>query len=184
MKFKVLLLLCLTLPFYAALAQSGKTYQVKSPDGKISINITTGAAVNWSVKHEDTEVIMPSAISMTLDNGEVLGKNAVVKKAATFSGNTVINTPIYKRTSVKDNYNQLTISFKGDYGLVFRAYNDGVSYRFTTQKKGEITVVNEEANFNFKDDYKAFYPLQVIIATKINSQLLLSRIMITLAYRP
>lgn len=158
MKFKVLLLLCLTLPFYAALAQSGKTYQVKSPDSKISINITAGSVVNWSVKHEDTEVITPSAISMTLDNGEVLGKNAVVKKAAAFSGNAVINTPIYKKTSVQDSYNQLTISFKGDYGLVFRAYNDGVSYRFITQKKGEITVVNEEANFNFKDDYKAFLP--------------------------
>lgn len=158
MKFKVSLLLCLTLSFCAALAQSGKTYQIKSPDGKISINITAGAAVNWSVKHEDTEVIMPSAISMTLDNGEVLGKNAVVKKAAAFSGNTVINTPIYKKTSVQDNYNQLTISFKGDYGLVFRAYNDGASYRFITQKKGEITIINEEANFNFKDDYKAFLP--------------------------
>src|ERR1700712_2339639 len=136
MKFKVVLLLCLTFSFCAVLAQSGKTYQVKSPDGKISINITTGAAVHWSVKHEDTEVIMPSAISMTLDNGEVLGKNAVVKKAAASSANAVINTPIYKRTSVQDSYNQLTISFKGDYGLVFRAYNDGAAYRFITQKKG------------------------------------------------
>ena len=158
MKFKVVLLLCLTFSFCAVLAQSGKTYQVKSPDGKISINITAGAAVNWSVKHEDTEVITPSAISMTLDNGDVLGKNPVVKKAAASSGNAVIKTPIYKRTSVQDNYNQLTISFKGDYGLVFRAYNDGAAYRFVTQKKGEITIVNEEANFNFKDDYKAFLP--------------------------
>jgi alpha-glucosidase len=49
MKFKVLLLLCLTLPFYAALAQSGKTYQVKSPDGKISINITTGYRGNNAI---------------------------------------------------------------------------------------------------------------------------------------
>ena len=158
MKLKVLLLLCLTFPLCAALAQSGKTYQVKSPDGKISINITAGATVNWSVKHEDTEVIMPSAISITLDNGEVLGKNAVVKKATTNSNSSVIHTPIYKKSQVQDNYNQLTISFKGDYSLVFRAYNDGAAYRFITQKKGEITIVNEEANFNFKDDDKAFLP--------------------------
>jgi alpha-glucosidase len=158
MKFKVLLLLCLTFPLSAALAQSGKTYEVKSPDGKISINIATGAAVSWSVKHEDTEVILPSAISMTLDNGVVLGKNAVVKKTAANSANAVIKTPIYKKTQVQDNYNQLTISFKGDYNLVFRAYNDGAAYRFITQKKGDITIVNEEANFNFKGDYKAFLP--------------------------
>jgi alpha-glucosidase len=158
MKFKVLLLLCLIFPLCPLMAQSGKIYQVKSPDGKISINITAGAAVSWSVKHEDTEVILPSAISMTLDNGEVLGKNAIVKKATASSSNTIIQTPIYKKTQVQDTYNQLTISFKGNYTLIFRAYNDGAAYRFATQKKGEITIVNEEANFNFKDDDKAFLP--------------------------
>ncbi|ASU32613.1 glycoside hydrolase family 97 protein [Mucilaginibacter xinganensis] len=158
MKFKALLLLCLTLPLGAVLAQSAKTYQVKSPDGKISINISAGATVSWSVKHEDTEVITPSSISITLDDGQVLGSNTVVKKAVPVSNNSVINTPVYKKTSVQDNYNQLTLNFKGDYGLVFRAYNDGAAYRFVTQKKGMITIVNEEANFNFKDDNKAFLP--------------------------
>jgi len=114
--------------------------------------------MNWSVKHEDTEVIMPSEISISLDNGEVLGKNAVVKKSTASSVNETINTPIYKKDKVHDNYNQLKITFKGDYGLIFRAYNDGVAYRFFTEKKGEITIVNDEANFNFKDDDKAFLP--------------------------
>lgn len=158
MKFKVLLLSCLIFPLCAALAQTAKNYQVKSPDGKISINITAGETVNWSVKHEDTEVITPSEISMTLDNGEILGKNAVVKKATATSGNAAISTPIYKKTSVQDNYNQLSLTFKGDYGLVFRVYNDGAAYRFTTQRKGELTIINEGANFNFKEDDKAFLP--------------------------
>jgi len=158
MKFKFLLLLCLVFSVTALLAQSGKTYNVKSPDGKININITAGSSMNWSVKHEDTEVIMPSEISISLDNGEVLGKNAVVKKSTASSVNETINTPIYKKDKVHDNYNQLKITFKGDYGLIFRAYNDGVAYRFFTEKKGEITIVNDEANFNFKDDDKAFLP--------------------------
>ncbi|MCR8561867.1 glycoside hydrolase family 97 protein [Mucilaginibacter sp. BJC16-A38] len=157
MKIKVLLLLCFMFSLCAT-AQTGKTYQVKSPDGKISVSIVAGAAVSWSVKHEDTEVIMPSEISMTLDNGEILGKNAVVKKASPTSSNTTIITPIYKKSQVKDNFNQLTLSFKGDYSLVFRVYDDGAAYRFITQKKGDITIVNEEANFKFKDDDKAFLP--------------------------
>jgi len=145
--------------FYCnVVAQAGKTYQVKSPDGKINISITTGAAVNWSVKHGETEVIMPSEISITLDNGEVLGKNASIKKSVEASANETIATPIYKKSTVQDNYNQLTLTFKGDYGLVFRAYNDGAAYRWFTQKKGEVTILNEEANFNFKDDDKAFLP--------------------------
>jgi alpha-glucosidase len=95
---------------------------------------------------------------MTLAGGEVLGKNAVVKSAKTSSADTWFNTPIYKKDRVHDQYNQVTINFKSDYAVVFRAYDDGVAYRFITQKKGEITVVDEEANFNFKDDNKAYLP--------------------------
>jgi alpha-glucosidase len=158
MKLKFVLLFCLVFTLSAGFSQTGKTYQVNSPDGKININISAGAAVNWSVKHEDTEVILPSEISITLANGEVLGKNVVVKKSAAASVNGIITTPIYKKAMVQDNYNQLTLTFKGNYGLIFRAYNDGIAYRFFTQKKEEITIINEEANFNFKNDDKAFLP--------------------------
>jgi alpha-glucosidase len=95
---------------------------------------------------------------MTLTGGVVLGKNAVVKSAKKSSADTYFNTPIYKKDKVHDQYNQLTISFKGDYSIVFRAYDDGVAYRFITAKKGDITIVDEEANFNFKDDSKAYLP--------------------------
>jgi alpha-glucosidase len=37
-------------------------------------------------------------------------------------------------------------------------YNDAVAYRFFTKKKGEIFIKNEEANFNFTADHKAFIP--------------------------
>ena len=57
-----------------------------------------------------------------------------------------------------DEYNQLIVNFKGDFGLILRAYNDGVAYRFFTSKKGQITIESEEANFNFSKDYKAFIP--------------------------
>jgi len=158
MKIRILLLLCFAAPLSAVLAQTAKTYQVKSPDGKITIAVNTGATVNWSVRHGNTEVITPSEISLTLDNGEVLGRNAAVKKSAEVTARGVFTAYFYKKDTVQDNYNQLTINFKGDYGLIFRAYNDGVAYRFVTKKQGEITIVNEEANFNFKDDDKAFLP--------------------------
>jgi alpha-glucosidase len=158
MKFKFLLLLCITLPLCNLLAQKGKTYAVKSPDGKITITITAGPVVSWSVKEEDADIITPSTISITLADGTVLGKNAIVKKTLAVAQSGVFFTPVYKKAEVQDNFNQLTLTFKGDYGLTFRAYNDGVAYRFLTQKKDELTIINEEANFNFKDDDKALLP--------------------------
>jgi alpha-glucosidase len=158
MKFRLLTLLCVVCSLHLAFAQSGKSYTVNSPDGHISFNINVGNAINWSVKHDQTEIITPSEISMTLADGEVLGKNVKVKSAKTSVINEVLATPIYKKSSVMDNCNELTLTFKGDYGLIIRAYNDGAAYRFFTTKKGEITIMNEEANFNFKNDDMGFFP--------------------------
>ena len=158
MKLRALLSLFFALLFTVAFAQSEKSYSVKSPDGKIVLTVATGKTTTWSVKHSETEVILPSAISLTLDNGAILGENASVKSAKTVSVNQDFNTPVYKKDKVHDNYNQLTLTFKGDYSLAFRAYNDGVAYRFITTKKGDITIKNEDANFNFKDDDKTFLP--------------------------
>lgn len=139
-------------------AQNNKVYTVASPDGKIVLSVANNVTINWSVKHQSDIIIAPSAVSLQLDNGEVLGANAKIVSAKTSSNNTVFNTPVYKKKSVTDQYNQLVLTCKGAYGLVFRAYNDGVAYRFFTKRKGELTIINETANFNFAKDYKCFVP--------------------------
>jgi alpha-glucosidase len=113
----------------------------------------------WSVQHKGEQIITPSAISLQLENG-VLGKHAAVSSAPVKKVNAVINAINYKKATIQDQYNELRLNCKGDYGVIFRVYNDAVAYRFFTKKKGEIIVKNEEANFNFTDDYKSFIPIQ------------------------
>jgi alpha-glucosidase len=144
--------------FAVASAQSVKTFSVESPDGKINATITIGSTLSWAVKHEGADIIVPSTISMTLDNGEIIGKNPRLTKVQPVSINETFSTPFYKKDKVVNSCNQVTLTFKGEYGVIFRAYNSGTAYRFFTKKKGEITVVSEEANFNFRDDDKAFLP--------------------------
>lgn len=158
MKSFALFFFCLMLSFTATFAQTEKVYHVKSPDGKIDLTVSVDKNISWSVNHEQTEVITPSEISMTIEKGGDFGKNVILKSAKNTSVNLEIHTPIYKKDNVRDHYNQLLLTFKGDYGLAFRAYNDGVAYRFVSTRKGDIIVKNEEANFNFKDDDKAFLP--------------------------
>ncbi|HVV55510.1 MAG TPA: glycoside hydrolase family 97 protein [Mucilaginibacter sp.] len=158
MKFHSILSLCLVLAGPAVYAQSVKTYDLKSPDGKIDLTVSAGKTIDWSVSQGDTQVILPSSVSLTLGDGMVLGQDAHVRNAKTATVDQLINTPIYKKDQVRDHYNQLTLTFRDDYGLIFRAYDDGVAYRFFTTKSYDITVADEEANFNFKDDDKAFLP--------------------------
>ena len=58
-----------------------------------------------------------------------------------------------KYSTVANKYNQLLMKFKGDYSVEFRAFNDGIAYRFITNKKGMVEVNNETFQVNFPDSY-------------------------------
>lgn len=148
----------ITIMFFCTSAGMAQTIHVKSPNGKIDMALESGAKLTWTVKHENTEVIAPSAISLTLGNGEVLGNNVKVISTKKSKISTTFATPIYKKEFVVDEYSQVVVTFKGGFGLILRAYNDGIAYRFFTNKKGQIIVESEEASFNFSKDYKAYVP--------------------------
>ncbi|WP_428232807.1 glycoside hydrolase family 97 protein [Flavobacterium sp.] len=147
-----------TILFLSTTVGVAQVIHVKSPNGKIDMVVENGARMEWSVKHENTEVITLSAISLKLGSGLVLGNNAKIVSVKELKVNTTFATPLYKKKMVVDEYNQLTVTFKGDFGLILRAYNDGVAYRFFTAQKGKIIIESEEANFNFSKDHKAFVP--------------------------
>ena len=155
---KIYALLFLAMTAHSVVAQKSKQYYVKSPDGNLRVTVDVGAKINWSVRKGDETVIAPSAMSLTLGNGDVLGGHPKILSAKTASVSEVIKTPVYKKKSIDDNYNQLTLQCKGDYGVIIRAYNDGMAYRFFTAKKGEIIIQSEEASFTFDNDYDCFVP--------------------------
>src|ERR1035437_2729805 len=139
-------------------AQKTKDFEIKSQDGNIIVHVTADRKLQWSVQRNGKQILTPSAISIQLGNGDILGNDAQISSSNTEKNNTVIAALNYKKTSISDVFNELTINFKNDFGVKFRVYNDAVAYRFFTKKRGEIIVKNEEANFNFTQDYNAFIP--------------------------
>lgn len=133
-------------------------YLLNSPDGKLNLKIELGTEISWSLDYGHTSVLAPSCLSMTLETGEVLGHNPKVKKASRRSVENTFSTPFYKKDSVQDTYNELTLNCAGNYSIQFRAYDDGAAYRFITNRKTGFTVKDELAEFNFKADYKAYIP--------------------------
>ncbi len=139
-------------------AQSRKAFELRSPDGKIVVNVTAGETMSWAVRHEQTQVLLPSLISMRLAGGEQLGKDVRVVTAKRNTVNARFQTPVYKKKEVIDHYNELVLKLKGNYGLVFRAYNDGVAYRFQLDRPAKVTIADEQAEFNLPGDQHAFIP--------------------------
>lgn len=141
-----------------AMAQKNKPLTVKSPNGKLNIEVSTTNKVQWTVKLGNQTILEPSNISLHLENQGILGENAQVASSKVESVSTKIDAHFYKKDVIDDVYNQLTINFKGNYSLVFRAYNDGAAYRFETNIQSMLTVLGEEATFQFTDDYTMYIP--------------------------
>ena len=153
---KKLLLFALLLFSVSAFAQ--KQYTLQSPDKDITVTVEMGEQILYSVTHGNTCVLSPSAIGMQLANGTQLGQKPVVKSAKTRSVNQSVEAPFYKRAQIPEVYEELTLILKGNYKVVFRAYDEGVAYRFETDFRKPIIIENETADFNFDADYQGLIP--------------------------
>ncbi|WP_348800390.1 glycoside hydrolase family 97 protein [Flavobacterium adhaerens] len=139
-------------------AQKNQDFVLFSPNGKIKTSILITDKISWSVLNEKQTILAPSTISMTLDQNEVLGKNPILLNSKREKINQTFQTPFYKKSNVKNQYNLLILNFKNDFSIEYRAFDDGVAYRFITKKKKEITVKTEEVNLNFDQDYNSLMP--------------------------
>ena len=138
-------------------AAKDATYKVTSPDGHLTATVSIGKTVSYSVARDAVSLIEPSEISMTLSGGIVFGENDKVRKVRKASVDQTLPAIAYKKAVVRDNYNEISIIFK-EFTLTFRAYDEGVAYRFTSSLKDESKVLAEKAQFNFAKDWDAYVP--------------------------
>lgn len=155
---RTLSLMSLFLFFIFTSYANGRIFKVNSPDGRIKVEISVNTIVKYSVFHDEHAIISPSAISMELVDGSAFGINPKLKRITRRSVDEMIPTIIYQKKEVKDHFNELSLSFKGDYLLIFRAYNDGIAYRFVYNRKKPFKVKSEQTEFVFPSDFKAYVP--------------------------
>ena len=133
-------------------------YSVASPDGLLKIDVSISSSIQYEVHYNTISVITPSIISVSLNTGLVLGKDATVQSTETRSVDEEISRLYGKNAQLTDHFNELKILFTENYSLIIRAYDEGVAYRFQTALVGDILVESEEANFNFVDSPGVIFP--------------------------
>ena len=137
----------------------GKIYSVLSPDKNVEVRIDINERIAYSILYKSKPLIISSPISLTLEGGTVLGFKPEIRDIAELSGDEKIHPVVpEKRSVVVDRYNEMTLHFKGDFSLVFRAYDDGVAYRFVTRFREGIRIKNEQASFRFPADFSVYFP--------------------------
>lgn len=135
-----------------------QSFTVKSPDQRLSVTVDTKESIRYSVTHEQEELIQSSPVSLTLTDGTIWGSNAKLTKKTLKPVSATITTPVHFAATVQNTYNELTLEFRGNWGIRFRAYNDGMAYRFFYTGKKAINIANELVELRLADDPQAYVP--------------------------
>ena len=134
-------------------------YDLQSPNGKIQIKIQANDRVTYGILVNSSPVVSNATLSLDVDH-TILGLNPKVKSSKTNSVDREIQCPVPQKAShIHEAYKELRLEMEGNYAIVFRAFNEGVAYRFETSlPKPEVKIYNEEVSLNFNGDYSAYYP--------------------------
>lgn len=152
------LILCLVALFLSVAASAAsKTYSLTSPGGLLTVEISAGERLAYSVSLDGNTVVEPSEIALCLDDGTIYGGNAKVRKVSRRHIDETFTTTFYKRSQVTDICNEMTLRFSG-FSLVVRAYDDGAAYRFVSHSSKPFIVENEIATFVFPEGSCGFVP--------------------------
>jgi len=146
-----ILLLCFTMKLFSA------PIELLSPDKRIKISVNIKDKIGYAVTFNGDPFLTDSYLQLNLDQAK-LGAHAKLIKKTLSTVNTISNPVIpLKNSTVVNHYNLLKLDFKDDSSIEFRAYNDGIAYRFITNKKDSIRINSEDVHLNFNDNVKAAY---------------------------
>lgn len=146
--------LLLLLTFFSSMLAAEKKIELLSPNKEIKVNLRIADKIYYSISYNDDVILEDNYLRMTLRD-EMLGENPKLSKQK-FSDSDEMLSPVIplKFSTVRNNYNQLRMDFKGNYSVEFRAYDDGIAYRFLTNKKGNVDVMGEDLAINFPALYQ------------------------------
>jgi len=131
-------------------------FTVSSPNEDIRIEVRLTDKLSYSINYKKENILRFSPLSMTLHDGTVLGDIPHIKLHQEKSVDDTIKTVWGIRSEIVEQYNELTLEMAGNYSVVFRAYNDGVAYRFRTNFSEKIKIADEEVAYNFPKDVDLF----------------------------
>ncbi|HQU84967.1 MAG TPA: glycoside hydrolase family 97 protein [Pyrinomonadaceae bacterium] len=151
---KILFLILLVQTF--AFAVSAQEYLISSPNKRAEVRLRIADKVYYSLLFDNKTIVSESPISISVKE---ISPNFKVKSKNEKSVNQTVTAVVpQKRRKIKDNFNELTLSFENGLGLIWRIYDNGAAYRWTSDLAGQITVNNEQAEINLDPNDVLFYP--------------------------
>ena len=153
---KVLVLLSFVPAYIAAKDVPQKTYIVHSPSGNLTAIISDdGDTTKISILGVKDTILVPSNIYMQFDQNRSIGIYDKVRKSSFRTINETVNATFYRAKAFNSSCREMTLKMKSG-GIIVRAYDEGIAYRFFSDIKGRVKVLDEKADFGFNRDFTSY----------------------------
>jgi alpha-glucosidase len=150
MRFAVLVFAAIVLlrPPVAS-AEDAAIARVASPDGRnvVELALDHDGRLAYRVARDGKPVLADSRLGFLLRNGRQLLRNLRLESQSSGASDSTWEQPWGERRVVRDHYNELRADFvEADhdhrrFGLVFRAFDDGIGFRYEFPKQARLDVV-------------------------------------------
>ncbi len=147
-------------------AQSGHLI-VGSPDGEVdAVVLLVDGRLFYSVIYEETEIISPSRLGFRLSDGRSLDENLAVVDVRRRSVDETWEQPWGEAREIRNRFNELSVEVATSGSeprrmrVVFRAYDDGVAFRFEWPQQTHLqdfVITDEITEFALPADHDAWW---------------------------
>jgi alpha-glucosidase len=143
----------------AAQVQAQAPYLLHSPNGRIEVRVEARERLRFGVSLGGERLVEGATLSLDVDHA-ALGVSPKVRKATPEKVDRVVAPVVARRASkLAERYNGLRLEMHGGWAVAFRAYDDGVAYRFETAlPRSAVKVYSEEMKLPFAGDWGVYFP--------------------------
>jgi alpha-glucosidase len=134
--------------------------ELKSPDGRIVVSVSTTGPLKYSVRVNGTPVVNESRLGLRFHGGAEIGDAVSLIREEREHVDTMWTNPLGKHSSVRDNHSELRLFLRengsraGDFEVIFRAFDDGIGFRYAlpSRNSGNVQIDDELTEFAFTAD--------------------------------
>ena len=128
---KILLIQMLLVLAFGAIAKED-SYTLKSPDGRLVTHIVANGlgGLTYDLEYDGEQLMLPSYLGLFCSSSKAEVNGMTVKRTMKRTVDEIIASPFTRQATMRDHYNELTLKMYEGFSVVFRAYNEGVAYRY------------------------------------------------------
>ncbi len=153
---------------WAAAPAHAETLTLASPDGKITVTVKDdGGQATYAVDYNGKQVIAPSKMGLLFAEHHGFERGLVIAGSTAASSDTTWEQPWGERRLVRDQHNELAVTFKASEGpnrqmtVRFRAFDTGIGFRYELGAQpaleGDVAIVEELTQFGVGDKTTTWY---------------------------